>query len=286
MTLSTRRQSALPEGVHKLLTQRIESNLELPIQSSTSARVMALCNDDNCNASSLSELIAFDQALSGHVLAIANSALYAPREPILSLRQAVGRLGIETIREIALAISLKSKVFDVPGYAVLIRDLWTQSAATAAYSRVLAIDLGEDVEGAFLCGLLHNVGMPIVLQNLVDMSRERTNRAIPETILHAAMEEFHHEVGRRMIDSWELPEWVAAVVEHYDEAGECPDHAQFARICHLAQHLGKWALTDGLEESDYERSAPLEQALGLDASDVDALLRQRDSVLEVAEAFL
>ena len=66
---------------------------------------MSLCSEETCDAARLAELITHDQALAGHVLGVSNSAAYAPKEPIVSLQQAVSRLGSDTVCEIAMAPS-------------------------------------------------------------------------------------------------------------------------------------------------------------------------------------
>ena len=77
------------------LVQRIaERRLELPLLPQTAADVMTLCNDTSCDAVVLSALIQRDQALAAHTLHVSNSAAYAPREPIVSLQQAVSRTPI------------------------------------------------------------------------------------------------------------------------------------------------------------------------------------------------
>ena len=41
----------------------------------------------------------------------------------------------------------------------------------------------KNVEGAFLCGLLHDVGKPLVMQELIQLASERTERPVPNAIL-------------------------------------------------------------------------------------------------------
>ena len=280
------KSSVLPEGVRQLLAKRIEDNLELPFQSTTSAQVLSACNDERCDAQKLSELIQVDQSLAGHVLGIANSASYAPKEPIVSLQQAVSRLGISTICEIAVAVSLKGKVFDVPGFGVLVREMWMHSAASAVYSKEIARLLRTNVEGAFLCGLLHDVGRPIVLQNLVDVARTKTDKPIPPKILEAAMIEFHEEVGERMVLHWELPEWMAEVVAHHHDYGEANGRERETMIVHLGDLLAHWVLAESADESDFDENQPVLADLNIYSDDLEKLLAMRGDVLEVTEAFL
>ena len=84
---------------------------------------MAATQDDSCDARRLSRMIHRDAALAGHVLKLANSPLYAPTVPIVSLQQAVSRLGMKKIREMALVAACQAKVFRVPGQDARVRQL-------------------------------------------------------------------------------------------------------------------------------------------------------------------
>ncbi len=286
MPLQTHTPSRLPDGVRRMLAQRLEEHLELPFQSTTTAQVMALCNDESCDAAKLSELISLDQSLAGHVLGVSNSAAYAPVEPIVSLHQAVSRLGISAVCEIALAVSLKGKVFDVPGHAVRIREMWMHSAAAACYGKEVARLLRANVEGAFLCGLLHDVGKPIVLQNLVDMAREKTDVPIPPVILDAALFEFHEAIGARMVGHWELPEWMGEVVAHHHDFRATDEFRRETQITRLGDVLAHWALDEGSEPADYVGDPEVEAELNLYPDDLEKLFALRGQVLGVVEAFL
>ena len=269
-----------------MLRERIESNLELPLQSQTTAEVLALSTSDGCDAQGLSDLIQRDQSLAGHVLGIANSAAYAPVEPIVSLQQAVSRLGVDVIVEIALAISLKGKVFDVPGYDSLIREMWIHATASAVYAKEIARVMRSNVEGAFMCALLHDVGRPLVLQNLVDLVRSQTDQSIPAKIIEAAMNEFHECVGDKMVTHWALPEWMANVVAHHHNYAEEGENREAALIVDLADALATWALDEGAGEGEFNSSMEALNELNLYSDELRILMDLREQILEGAEAFL
>jgi putative nucleotidyltransferase with HDIG domain len=278
---------ALPAPLRALLERRFaDEGLELPLLPDTAAQVLSLCNEETCDARSLAALIERDQSLAGHVLRVSNSAAWAPKEPIVSLQQAVSRLGTSNLCEIAIAVSLEGRVFRVPGHQVRIREMWMHSAAAAVYAKEVARRLRRNVESAFLCGLLHDVGKPIVLQVLLDSVRTKTDAPVPAPLLEAAMDEFHAEVGARMALRWSLPAWAArAIAGHHDYASQ-EEHREEAMVAHLADLLSHWALDSKLREDDFERELPVLDDLGLYEEDLDALLEKRGGVLEVAEAFL
>lgn len=92
------------------------SSLELPVMPRVANKVLALTHDPNAEVSDLSELIHSDQSIASHVLRIANSAAYGGGDQIVSLQQAVARLGMNLLGEIAIAVSVQNDLFKAPGF--------------------------------------------------------------------------------------------------------------------------------------------------------------------------
>lgn len=225
--------------------------------------------------------------MAGHVLGVANSAAYAPKEPIVSLQQAISRLGLPTIAEIIVALSLKSRIFDVPGHQTKIRKMWMHSATSAVYAREAARLLRKNVEAAFLCGLLHDIGRPIVLQALIDAAREKTDRPVPSRVLELAMDEFHERVGVLTVEEWQLAPWVRDAVAYHHDHTRATDHRDEAMVTTLADLLSHWALDfECADESDFPAEHPVVGDLNLYGNDLITLLEKRGLVLEVAETFV
>ncbi|MEN8165476.1 MAG: HDOD domain-containing protein, partial [Acidobacteriota bacterium] len=92
---------------------------------------------------------------------VANSAAYVGAVPCSSLQQAVSRLGLQMITEIAMAVSVRGRMFGNPRCAELLAALWKHSVLTAWFTKEIARAHGHNVEVAFLCGLLHDVGKAV-----------------------------------------------------------------------------------------------------------------------------
>jgi HD-like signal output (HDOD) protein len=272
-------------GLRAALVRRLEAGeLDLPLLPDTAAQVVAICSDNACDARRLAEMIERDQGLAGHIMRVANSAAYAPREPIVSLKQAISRLGFGTLCDMAFAIALKGRVFSVRGYEQKIRAEWAHSAAAGFWAKEIARLRRRNVEGAFLYGLLHDVGRPVVLQAAVDLAPRAVRNGAART-LDTLCDELHARFGAALVERWSLPEWmVAAVAFHHDpaSAGEYRDEALTA--C-LADVLAHWCLGSQDAEVESELLEPLLAALSLYSDELDALLAQRDQVLRVVEAF-
>lgn len=129
--------------------------------------------DPDAEAAKLAELIHQDQALAAHVIRIANSPAYMTRNPVVSLQHAVSMLGMNLMSELAFSASIKGSAFKVPGWDDEVKSLWHYSLASGAYAKEIARMRRFNVESAYLCGLLHGIGRPVVLQTLVALSRNR-----------------------------------------------------------------------------------------------------------------
>ena len=53
-----------------------------------------------------------------------------------------------------------------------IKTLWAHSAAAGAWAREIARLRRMNVESAFLIGLMHDIGRPVLLQLVSDLARE------------------------------------------------------------------------------------------------------------------
>jgi putative nucleotidyltransferase with HDIG domain len=278
---------ALPKALQDLFEAKLATGeLELPFLPETASQVMSACNDEVGEPRKVADLIQRDLALSAHVLHIANSAAYAPNEPIVSLPQAVSRLGLATVCDLAVAVAIQGRVFNVSGHQVKIRELWQHSAMAGCYAKEIARLRRFNVEGAFTCGLMHDIGRPMVMLAFIDLLSGLTDKRAPYTLLQAAMDQFHARVGGLLVDQWGLPPWVKTSILHHHGYAEAQDSHEDVMCTHLADELAKWAIQPELAEEDFDFDLPVLSDLNLYRDEVEVLLKRRSVVLDVAEAFL
>jgi putative nucleotidyltransferase with HDIG domain len=278
------RSSAPPTSEFQAwLRARLESELELPLLPEAASRIVALCDARDTEIRDVQRALEDDPSLASNFLRIANSAMYAARDPIVSLQQAVARLGLVTTRSIALAESTRGRVFSMPGHEDRVRAIWRHSVVAAAFAREIARKLRRNVEGAFLCALLHDVGRPIVLQAALGAPQSLSQRPIPSDVLDAAMDEFHASVGGRLVKAWKLADWTCAAVTYHHEPELAAPFEDEARLVRFADLLSDWALEDEARPEDFPLADPVIEGLELYRDDVEALLALRASVLDSVE---
>lgn len=253
--------------------------LELPLLPTYATQVVALCSDPSSDARSLAQLLQRDPSLAAHVLAIANSAAFAAREPIVSLQQAIARMGVRTLADVALSIAVKTKIFRAGVHVERVERLWKHSAITAAWAREIARSRRHNVESAFLCGLLHEVGAPVVLQAVDDIQR-KCSLEFNSAELDAAIEQFHPELGERLVKAWSLPEWTRAAARYHHTPHEALEYSDEVYTTHLADRLAH--SIEG--EDELNGLDPILNALGMYEEDLEALKEQTDTIRTLAEA--
>jgi len=272
------------EQLERSLVQKIEQGeLELPLLPQVASQVMALTSDPAADASKLSSLIHQDQALAAHVLRIANSPAYMPRSPVVSLQHAVAMLGINLLSEIAFTASLKAGAFQVPGHEDEVKHLWRHSLASGAFAKEVARARRVNVESAFLCGLLHAIGKPVVLRTTSAIAQKQ-NIPTDKPLLRMLMNGYHSRVGCLIADKWSLPKQVAEAIQYYSDYDHATSFRQECLLTCVADRLATHLLTPDDMPEDTLRDHPVFAELNLYPNDIDQLIACRDKVLAVVNA--
>ena len=277
------RNVGMPEQVEQALVERIDKDrIDLPVLPQVAGRVMALAGDPSADAARLSALIHQDQALAAHVLRVANSPAYMPRTPIASLQHAVAMLGVNQLSEIAVTVSLKSGAVKIPGHEADIRQLWRHALASGAYAKEIARMRRYNVENAYLCGLLHAVGKPVVLKAVTTIAADMHISLDPGAIT-SFLDSYHARVGILIASEWTLPSQVAEVIAYYWVYEQTPSHKQEAMMTCLADRLATHLLVADSFDDNTLRDHSVFADLNLYPNDIDALLGLKEKILNLVD---
>ncbi len=259
--------------------------LELPPMPATATEVMSLCQQETTDAAKLSAVVHRDQTIASNVLRVANSAAYVGQMPCTSLQQACSRLGMQLISEIATAVAVRGRMFSNPKCAALLTPLWRHSVLAGFFSKEIARTRRRNVDVAFLCGLLHDVGKAVLLDN-VDRVAAGGDVQVGEAELLAAMHEHHVAAGVVLAARWKLPDAIAEAMQcHHapSTSSRFQDLAltvAFADV--LAHHTGPSVFAEALTEAELRREPSL-AGLNLYPDQVTQLLGLKEQAMAVAE---
>ncbi len=252
---------------------------ELPVLPEASAQLLRMTSDVDCDVTDVIRVIRGDQSLTSHLLRIANSVRYNMGVTVTSIQQAAARLGLLTIRQIVVLISCQCRIFDVPGFEADVRRSFQRSLAAAALAQEIARVRRLNVEEAFLCGLLHDVGRPVLLQTLMDR-RRNAGLVVSDDELRNAAETHRIEFASRLITSWELPSRLSQVIRYQSVPLEAESLADNAAILNLSIDLAEMLLSSDTQLRAEQLVHPMIGVLNLYPEQLGTVLRKRDEILE------
>ncbi len=234
----------MPGSLKEEVTDQLYSkDFEMPNLPHVATQALSMAQDDKSTSASLADLICKDQSLATNLLRIANSPAYAGSRAIVSLQQAITRLGMQTIAELAVTICVRGSVFPKKAFAEISSSLWTHSLASAIFAKEIARQQRRNVEAAYLCGLLHRIGMPLVLKAVTEVRGKTDEKPTTEEV-EELLSALHVDVGLLATDTWHLPSQVAEVIRHSDAYEDAEQHRHLAAVVNLSHALAS-ALLEG-----------------------------------------
>jgi HD-like signal output (HDOD) protein len=201
-------------------------------------KIIKLVESPTSTAQDLHKVIANDPALCSRILKVVNSAFYGLPGQIGSINRAIVLLGLNAVKNIAIAASL-TKLFKggplTPNFAA--RDLWEHSVAVGAGCKLIADHLKlAFVDEAFLSGLIHDIGIVVEIQydrqKVVDaLTKTGADAAgVPQRNLLECEEEVfgasHQDFGLGLCNKWKFPKSFANVTGFHHRPLEVPQEAR------------------------------------------------------------
>jgi putative nucleotidyltransferase with HDIG domain len=250
----------LSEQLEQIVLKRIaEDSLVLPTLPAVVTKALEVLKDPEVSFKQVGVIIERDPVLAARLLRSATSAAFSAGTKKVSLPEALTRLGAKSVRAI-LVEATAQKVFlsRDPKISDSMKRLWQHSVAVGTLARdVLALSGNADSEAAYLAGLLHDVGKPVVASILLEFERQVTevyNRPfIDSAEWISVIGRTHRPVGVALAEKWQMPEQVTRCIREcveYDNA----DRASLVNIVcfsnSLAKKTGIYAGTIDADEVD------------------------------------
>src|SRR5256885_385911 len=145
-------------------------------------QIIKTVEDPKSSAGQLHKIVAHDPALVTRILKVVNSAFYGLPGQIGSIERAIVLLGINAIKNIAVAASL-GQMFRGAKLCEKFsaKDLWTHCIAVGVAARDLAKQMKLPIaDEAFLAGMIHDIGILMSLQLSPEPLRQVCTRAKAE----------------------------------------------------------------------------------------------------------
>jgi HD-like signal output (HDOD) protein len=211
-------------------------------------RLEEAIRDPDLSMPQLARLVEANPSLAARVLRMANSALYAPSQPVTDLARAVTILGLTVLRQLVLTtiVLARGTGWRSPHQALAVARTMANAVRTAAAARALAqMAAAADPDEAFAAALLHDVGHLELVDEIGDPyaayllgGPALLEDLSPELALAGVT---HQEVGLAFGWEWGLPHPLTSVMatHHEGSAEVLPALVAIAeRLVHGVAHAG------------------------------------------------
>jgi HD-like signal output (HDOD) protein len=279
------------------LKVRIAKLDRLPAMPDMPSRILAIRNDPNSTVDQLVAVVEQDLSLSAQILRYANSSIFATREKVVSLKDAIFRvLGYETVLHISLGYAL-GRVFKLPEKGPLGQlHFWQHATYSAALVQHLANAMPRQIRPkpgiAYLAGLLHDIGFLVLnlffknehawLNKMIDANPDQSVVGMEKRLLGVT----HNELGAWLMQDWRMPAELIITVEHHHNLDYRGPHAEYALLSNLSERLLKMHRMSDADTDDIPTE--LLERLGLEEEQVflimDEVLTGGETLKEMAYA--
>ena len=259
-------------------------------------KIIHLVEDPNSTAQDLNKVITNDPALGARILKVVNSAFYGLPGQIGSTNRAIVLLGLNAVKNIAIAASL-AKLFrgGQISSSFNARELWQHCIAVASATRLISSKTGIGLpDEAFLAGLIHDIGIMVEIQAVRPGFVKALTKATQEqgvTLREAEREALgasHEEFGRGLCLQWKFPSSFSYVTGFHHRPMEVSDqHKHLVYMVHLADIMAAKAGLGFTTSVETDTPHPeILAVLNLTTEDVAVLMEKLPDAANEAMALL
>ena len=217
----------------------------------------------------MASMISKDPGLSGGVLKTLNSPFYGNRN-IASISQAVMMLGMTTVAGIVNTLYLRDHLSQSEGVSdetqKAMAHFWDSATDVARACHIVAKHLKvNDPDMAYMLGLFHNSGIPLLMHRFADYPQTLVKSYLLEEGRIVDVENEHHKTNHAVVSfyaarSWKLPTILCRVIAAHHNAAEIfsdndktdADEKSYLAILKIGEHLAGLSRTIGNNETDIE----------------------------------
>lgn len=189
------------------------------------SKVLQLLENEDTDIREIAQIIEADASLTLKLLRVANSPIYAVKQNITSIHQAIVTLGLNRLTNIVLGVSIFSRFLmnSKSGASQVMDKFWWHSSCTAVISKAICHKINKSFkEVEFIGGLLHDIGKIAMLQfdpkkymQVIDLT---VNNGMMD--IDAEVEVFgadHLTVGEHIAKLWQLPSELVNIIGHHND---------------------------------------------------------------------
>jgi len=207
-------------------------------------RLSKLISDRNSTVKEFEETIKLDPTLVLRLLQLVNSAYYGLQQTVNSITRAVVFIGMKKLRNMVITEALKGIFKNSKHEEVFSRNkLWLHCQVVSICGQMISERIFEkNGEDAFLCGILHDVGMIAEDQVVEDLFLQACKVYEPNSKPITEFEREvigtdHCEVGYLLAQEWNLSVDIQEGVRHHHSPFEELSPSSLTGIIQVAEFI-------------------------------------------------
>jgi len=212
----------MPDSSSTLLESLVTKAQRLCSLPAVAMKVLELTANPQIDSWAIKECIENDPALTSRILRVVNSSLFGLSREVCDLNQALALLGTKPLKLLVLGFSLPGNLFAGVSREML-GQYWRRTLTKAVAARELTQLLWQAPgDEAFIGGLLQDLGILLLIQDVGDPYVRFMNRALDAGVCLTAVEMrslgFDHTMlSARLLEHWRLPEILVEAVGWHPE---------------------------------------------------------------------
>ena len=221
------------------LLDKLKKTTRLPSPPGTALQILQICQKSEVDIGELADTIAADPALSVRILKYSNSALIGASREVTSVREAVVRLGVRSVRLMALSFSRVSDDDPRACQGFEYKAFWSYSVACAVGARYLAQRTTEvSPEEAFAGGLLAHLGKLVFAVGMPNeyapvLAAAGGTLGDTEEAEAKTFEITHFELGSELLTEWGISPSLCDAVRHQGHSEGVTYNEKLKRFAHI-----------------------------------------------------
>ena len=212
--------------------------------SPVAVRLSQLISDESSTIREFEKVIKMDPTLVIRLLKLVNSPFFGLSRKVDSISKAMVFVGTKNLRNMVVTAALNNVFSQTSHEDVFSRArLWLHCAAVSICSQMISERIfGQKGEDAFLCSILHDIGMIVQDQVARDRFVHTCSTYDPDTgpfIEHerAAMGTDHCEIGGLLAEKWNLPTHVVEGIQYHHDMEKETAPSSILGIIQIAHYL-------------------------------------------------
>ena len=238
----------------------------------------------------IAQVIAKDQALASKTIKLVNSAFYGMSKKVSSISQAIIILGLNTVNNLMMAISVVRMFNNSGGKTTFDQEkFWEHSFATALIGRLIAKKVyHEDPELCFICGLIHDIGRLVYDQFMHNefskaytLSREKNVALIQ--LEEAFLGGDHAFTGGFLAEKWKLPPEIYATIRYHHSVFDVPlEFSKYLQVITIVAKANQIVNKENIGSSGDNYITPDKDIppLKIDQRDIDSIVESVKSEIK------